>query len=98
MSLRTMHRCPVCQEWYFIAPHTEDYVHQCIKADKTRLTEDGRNFPGRIAGRVTMNIENDEFPMSGQNQLYPPNMKKEKSEIQDSLLTEINVDTYIEFG
>lgn len=89
-------RCPVCGEWISVPRYTIDYVHKCIKADKTRMTT--RKEFWKIPGRVSLKIDKkDHWQNLGMNPRMP-DKKKSAAAIKKNLHYQTNVDTFIELG
>jgi len=86
-------RCPVCGEWIIVPRETVDYVHKCIKADKTRMTTqtDFRKIPNR----VNLRIDENGWHLKGWNVAMPKKRKKH-SDVIDNLYDEQEVETYID--
>lgn len=79
--------CPRCGEHLWVNSYDEDYVHQCVKSDGSRLaTRNIEDHPGVIITK-TDNLESS---------VIPPWNSLRWSEQKKRLREERNVDTYID--
>lgn len=83
-------KCRMCDEWICVPVETIDYVHQCIKANKQRMTADDE-FE-KIPERINLKIDAPNWNVLGQN-IRTPDKKRPKADIVDSLYEDIEVDT-----
>lgn len=90
-------RCPKCGRYIFYNERTDsDVIHQCTKADGTRLQrKEEKHHQGT---RVTLKMdEKDWWDQMGINPPQP-NKKLKKARFKDQFKTDTNVDYYIEVG
>jgi len=86
-------RCPICKEWIHVPKYTVDFVHKCIKANKTRMKADTEFW--KIPNRINLKIDKkDCWNNLGMNPRQP-DKKKDKADIEDNIYEDINVETFI---